>query len=70
MESAHIVQIFDSGTGPTDRPYLVMELLQGEDLRARLGAKAASRWRKRCTSPGRCCAPWRGRTPPASSTAI
>ena len=36
VESAHIVQIFDSGTGPGGRPYLVMELLNGEDLRARL----------------------------------
>ncbi len=36
VESAHIVQIFDSGIGPEGRPYLVMELLSGEDLRARL----------------------------------
>ena len=36
VESAHIVQIFDSGTGEGDRPFLVMELLSGEDLRARL----------------------------------
>ncbi len=34
VESAHIVQIFDSGTSEDDRPFLVMELLQGEDLRA------------------------------------
>src|SRR5690606_21573164 len=36
VESAHIVQIFDSGTTEDDRPYLVMELLRGEDLRARM----------------------------------
>lgn len=36
VESAHIVQIFDSGTTEDDRPYLVMELLRGEDLRARI----------------------------------
>lgn len=34
VESAHIVQIFDSGTSEDGRPFLVMELLQGEDLRA------------------------------------
>jgi serine/threonine-protein kinase len=36
VESAHIVQIFDSGTTDDGLPYLVMELLTGEDLRARL----------------------------------
>jgi serine/threonine-protein kinase len=36
VESAHIVQIFDSGTTEEGLPFLVMELLQGEDLRARL----------------------------------
>jgi len=35
-ESAHIVQIFDSGATDTGLPFLVMELLTGEDLRARL----------------------------------
>ncbi|HEY4105597.1 MAG TPA: serine/threonine-protein kinase [Polyangiaceae bacterium] len=35
-ESAHIVQIFDSGTSESGLPFLVMELLTGEDLRARL----------------------------------
>jgi serine/threonine protein kinase len=35
-ESAHIVQIFDSGTSENGLPFLVMELLTGEDLRARL----------------------------------
>jgi eukaryotic-like serine/threonine-protein kinase len=34
VESAHIVQIFDSGMAEDERPFLVMELLQGEDLRA------------------------------------
>lgn len=36
VESAHIVQIFDAGRSEQDRPFLVMELLTGEDLRARL----------------------------------
>jgi serine/threonine-protein kinase len=35
VESTHIVQIFDSGV-EDGAPYLVMELLRGEDLRARL----------------------------------
>lgn len=35
-ESAHIVQIFDSGVSDSGLPFLVMELLTGEDLRARL----------------------------------
>ena len=35
-ESAHIVQIFDSGVTEAGLPFLVMELLTGEDLRARL----------------------------------
>ena len=35
-ESAHIVQIFDSGVTDSGLPFLVMELLSGEDLRARL----------------------------------
>lgn len=33
-ESAHIVQIFDSGISSEGLPFLVMELLSGEDLRA------------------------------------
>lgn len=36
VESAHIVEIFDSGTTDDGRPFLVMELLRGEDLRQRL----------------------------------
>ncbi len=36
VESAHIVQIFDSGRTDDDLPFLVMELLKGEDLRTRL----------------------------------
>ena len=36
VESAHIVHIFDSGTAEDGSPFLVMELLSGEDLRARL----------------------------------
>ncbi|HMI86544.1 MAG TPA: protein kinase [Polyangiaceae bacterium] len=36
VESAHIVHIFDSGTTDSGTPYIVMELLRGEDLRARI----------------------------------
>ena len=36
IESEHIVHIFDSGVSEDGRPFLVLELLQGEDLRARL----------------------------------
>jgi serine/threonine protein kinase len=36
VESAHIVHLFDSGTNEDGRPFLVMELLTGEDLRSRL----------------------------------
>jgi serine/threonine-protein kinase len=36
VESAHIVHIFDSGATEAGIPYIVMELLRGEDLRARL----------------------------------
>jgi eukaryotic-like serine/threonine-protein kinase len=35
-ESPHIVQIFDSGRSEQGLPFLVMELLTGEDLRERL----------------------------------
>jgi eukaryotic-like serine/threonine-protein kinase len=35
-ESEHIVQIFDSGVTDSGLPFLVMELLTGEDLRGRL----------------------------------
>src|SRR5262245_36947609 len=36
IESDHIVKVFDGGTdGETGAPYLVMELLRGEDLAAR-----------------------------------
>jgi serine/threonine-protein kinase len=36
VESSHIVQIFDSGRSADGLPFLVMELLRGEDLRTRL----------------------------------
>jgi eukaryotic-like serine/threonine-protein kinase len=39
-ESPHIVQIFDSGRSERGLPFLVMELLTGEDLRARLRREA------------------------------
>lgn len=36
VESEHIVQVFDAGTSAEGLPFLVMEHLTGEDLRARL----------------------------------
>ena len=36
VESPHIVQIFDAGTTAAGLPYIVMELLHGEDLGTRL----------------------------------
>jgi eukaryotic-like serine/threonine-protein kinase len=36
IESEHIVHVFDSGTTDDGLPFLVMELLSGEDLRTRL----------------------------------
>jgi serine/threonine-protein kinase len=36
IESEHIVHVFDAGVSPGGLPFLVMELLNGEDLRARL----------------------------------
>jgi len=36
VESEHIVQVFDAGTTTDGIPFLVMEQLAGEDLRARL----------------------------------
>jgi serine/threonine-protein kinase len=36
VESAHIVHIFDCGMTDSGLPYIVMELLRGEDLRGRI----------------------------------
>ena len=36
IKSAHAVQIFDHGITADGQPYIVMELLEGEDLRTRL----------------------------------
>jgi serine/threonine-protein kinase len=36
VESAHIVDIFDSGISEAGQPYIVMELLRGEDLGHRI----------------------------------
>jgi len=36
IESAHIVQVFDTGETDTGEPFLVMEMLHGEDLSVRL----------------------------------
>jgi serine/threonine-protein kinase len=36
VESAHIVEVFDTGRTPEGQPYLVMELLRGESLGQRI----------------------------------
>src|SRR5262245_25453157 len=36
VESAHIVEIFDSGITEQGQPFIVMELLRGEDLGHRI----------------------------------
>ena len=37
IKSPHVVQVFDHGISLDGTPYIVMELLEGEDLRTRLG---------------------------------
>jgi len=39
LENPHILQVFDYGQTPDGSPYIVMELLQGETLAARLSRK-------------------------------
>ncbi|MBI4955620.1 MAG: serine/threonine protein kinase, partial [Myxococcales bacterium] len=39
IQSPHVVQTFDRGVTGDGLPYIVMELLRGESLRARLGRK-------------------------------
>jgi serine/threonine-protein kinase len=36
IDSAHVVRVFDCGTTLTHEPFIVMELLRGEDLRRRI----------------------------------
>ncbi|WP_437707277.1 serine/threonine-protein kinase [Sorangium sp. So ce448] len=36
IKSPHVVQVFDHGVTPDGAPYIVMELLEGEDLKRRL----------------------------------
>ncbi len=36
LQHAHIIQVFDYGVTDTGRPYIVMEMLEGEDLSERL----------------------------------
>jgi serine/threonine-protein kinase len=36
VKSPHVVQMFDHGVAPSGAPFIVMELLEGEDLRHRL----------------------------------
>jgi len=45
VESAHIVEIFDSGFTDDGVPYIVMELLRGEDLATASSAAGGSRSR-------------------------
>ena len=71
VESAHIVEIFDSGITEDGQPYIVMELLRGEDLGHRI--KRCGRLelaRGACTSPRRSSAASTAPTRRASSTAI
>ncbi len=37
IKSPHVVQVFDQGVYAGEQPYMVMELLEGEDLSQRLG---------------------------------
>jgi serine/threonine-protein kinase len=41
IKSPHVVQVFDHGISSDGTPYIVMELLEGEDLRTRLGRNGA-----------------------------
>ena len=36
IKSHHVAQVFDHGVMPDGTPYIVMELLEGEDLRQRI----------------------------------
>src|SRR5262245_54682411 len=36
LKSPHVAQVFDHGVTPTGEPYIVMELLEGEDLSKRV----------------------------------
>lgn len=36
IDSVHVVRVFDYGTTPSREPFIVMELLRGEDLRHRI----------------------------------
>ena len=49
VESAHIVDIFDSGISESGQPFIVMELLRGEDLGPASSAAVASSCRRPST---------------------
>jgi eukaryotic-like serine/threonine-protein kinase len=69
VESDNIVQVFDSGTDESGLPFMVMELLHGEDvdgLRLRLGAISP---RSAAKLVAQAAGGWPRRTPPGSSTA-
>ena len=68
--SEYIVDVLDAGVDEaTKAPYLVMELLEGEDLDQRLLRQAAAQPRRdRRVSPGTSRSRWIARTRPASFT--
>ena len=65
LRHPNIVQIFDFNIAPDERPYFVMEYLEGRDLEARLGGRRRCRWRRSSASS----TPWRRRWPPRTRTA-
>jgi serine/threonine-protein kinase len=65
----NIIEILDSGTTDGGMPYLVMELLEGETLAARVRRLGKLSLTKRWTSPTRRRPPWERPTARTSSTA-
>ncbi len=61
VRNDHVVTIHHVGE-QDGTPYLVMELLRGETLEARLSAATKFRCRSRCVSVGRLPRDWRRRT--------
>lgn len=69
LRSAHVVQVLDYGVDGTT-PFLVMELLKGEDLAARLQKSGGSLPQRCSKSCSKSRAPWVARTRRASCTVI